>query len=125
MTQKLLRQCERLMQQIEEGCEGIRRVREVQSAVQETFGLFSLFGKDDPLENMIERQERQVQEMAQLANELDSWMHGIDDAVVRRAVALRYLQGLTWAQVAARMGYAGEAGPRMAVGRFVERLPEE
>lgn len=125
MTQKYLGQCERLLHQIEEGCESIRRAREVREEVRETLGLFSLFGEDDPMGEMIARNEQRVREMTARANELDGWITSIDDTIVRRAMTLRYLQGLTWPQVAARMGYAGEAGPRMAVSRFIEKLPAE
>lgn len=125
MTQRFLGQCEKLMHQIEEGCESIRRMREVREEVRDTLGLFSLFGNTDPMEEMIARNEQHVREMTELANELDGWIASIDDTVVRRALTLRYLQELTWTQVAARMGYAGEAGPRMAVSRFIEKLPVE
>ena len=113
------------MRQIEEGCESIRRMRVVREEVRDTLGLFSLFGDTDPMEEMIARNEQRVRKMTELANELDSWIASIDDTVVRRALTLRYLQELTWTQVAARMGYAGEAGPRMAVSRYIEKLPAE
>ena len=125
MNRKILGQCEKLMHQIEEGCENIRRWRRTREEVQETIGLFSLFGDADPIDEMIARNEQRIREMTALANELDGWITSIDDSVVRRALTLRYLQELTWPQVAARMGYASEAGPRMAVSRFVERLPIE
>lgn len=125
MTQQLLGQCEKLMHQIEEGCARVRRLREVQAEIQETFGLFSLFGEDDELERMIERNEARVAEYAKLAGQLDEWIGTIDDPVIRRALGLRYLDGLTWLQVAARMGYTGESGARMAVSRFTEKLPEK
>lgn len=125
MNQKYLGQCEKLLQQIEETCESIQRWRAAQEVVRDTIGLWSLFGDADPLDEMIARNEEQVREMTVRARELDEWIATVDDAVVRRALGLRYLQGLHWAQVAMRMGYASEAGPRMAVSRFIERLPEE
>lgn len=123
MTQRLLGQCEKLMHQIEEGCARIGRLREVQAEIQETFGLFSLFGENDELEQMIERNTARVAEYAKLASDLDEWIGTIEDPVARRALGLRYLDGLTWPQVAARMGYSGESGARMAVSRFIEKLP--
>ena len=125
MTRRFLGQCEKLMHQIEEGCESIRRAREVREEVRDTIGLFSLFGEADPLEELIARNEERVREMAAMANELDGWIAEVDDTVVRRALTLRYLQELTWPQVAARMGYASESGARMAVSRFIEKLPVE
>ena len=70
-------------------------------------------------------EEQRVREMTARANELDGWIASIDDTIVRRAMTLRYLQGLTWPQVAARMGYASESGARMAVRRYIEKLPVE
>ena len=125
MTQQLLGQCEKLMHQIEEGCARVRRLREVQAEIQETFGLFSLFGEDGELERIIERNEARVAEYAKLASRLDEWIGTIKDPVIRRALGLRYLDGLTWPQVAARMGYSGESGARMVVSRFIEKLPEK
>ena len=125
MTQRYLGQCERLLQEIEETCESIQKWRAAQEVVRETLGLWSMFGDADPVQEMIARNEERVREMTAQANTLDSWIASLDDAVVRRALGLRYLQGMRWAQVAARMGYASEAGPRMAVSRFVRDLPPE
>lgn len=68
------------------------------------------------------RRERMEQAQVQLA-EIEEFISSITDAKVRRMVTLRYVDGLTWRQVAKRM-YGSpyfEDTARMRVKRFLEK----
>lgn len=68
------------------------------------------------------RRERMEQAQVQLA-EIEGFISSITDAKMRRMVTLRYVDGLTWRQVAKRM-YGSpyfEDTARMRVKRFLEK----
>ena len=59
-------------------------------------------------------------------NALVGFIDAIDDSYLRQIMAGRYIDGLTWKEVAARMGEQSEQYPRRLHNRFLMRceLPE-
>lgn len=51
--------------------------------------------------------------------ELAAWIDDIPDSQTRRAFRLRYVDGLPWAAVGLRMGYASPDGPRKLCERYL------
>ena len=69
--------------------------------------------------------QRRGQCMEQLGA-LYGFIDDIDDSLMRQIMAGRYIDGLTWKEVAARIGERDEQYPRRAHNRFLARasLPE-
>jgi len=64
--------------------------------------------KEDRLKYQLSRQ-KQILEMreadiADLTNELELWLNGIDDSRMRRLITKRLIEDKTWAEVACEMG---------------------
>ena len=56
-----------------------------------------------------------------LTNEVEDFINGIEDVRMRRMLRYKYFDGLSWVQVAHRMGGKATAdGCRMAVERFLQ-----
>ena len=73
--------------------------------------------------------ERLAQRRAQCMEQLGAlygFIDDIDDSLLRQIMAGRYIDGLTWKEVAARIGERDEQYPRRAHNRFLARisLPE-
>lgn len=55
--------------------------------------------------------------------EIEAFVEGISSAGLRRIVTYRALQGLSWGQVAAKMGRKySEGGVKMKYYRFIEKI---
>ena len=52
---------------------------------------------------------------------VEGFIRQIEDSMTRRAFRLRYLDGLSWEQIARRMGYANDSGARMLCRRYLEK----
>lgn len=100
MRREQLRQVRSLLMEIEE--EERRR---------ETLGAWSLFHDDAAARARNENTLR----------EIGAWIEQIPDSLTRRAMKLRYLDGLSWTAVSLQMGYASEAGARMLAERYLEK----
>ena len=48
--------------------------------------------------------ERRVEELLDLVEETNDFIESIDDSLIRQIISLRYINGLTWEQVAAHIG---------------------
>lgn len=65
---------------------------------------------------------RRVEELLDLLEEINEYIKSIDDSLIRQIIILRYINGLTWDQVAAHIGGGNTADSvRMALNRFLER----
>lgn len=85
--------------------------------------LLSLKNKEDIkiLKLEIEKKlEMCFQEYRRLNNFIDS----IDDSEMRLIVSLRYINNLTWQQVAFHIGYSDESVPRKRFDRFLKNRGE-
>lgn len=78
---------------------------------REEFAAWSLFAEDE------DEQVRRVE----LVREIWQRIAAIEDSLIRRALKLRYVDGLPWCAVAARMGYGSEAGPRVMCDRYLTK----
>lgn len=65
---------------------------------------------------------RRLEELMNLVEETNEYIESIDDSLIRQIIALRYINGLTWQQVAAHIGGDNTADSvRMACNRFLEK----
>lgn len=65
---------------------------------------------------------RRVEELLDLLEEINEYIESIDDSLIRQIIILRYINGLTWDQVAVHIGGGNTADSvRMASNRFLER----
>lgn len=71
--------------------------------------------------NRLERKlNRKVEELIDLVEETYEYIDNIDDSLVRQIIILRYVNGLTWDQVAASIGGNNTADSvRMMCNRFL------
>ena len=64
---------------------------------------------------------RRVEELMDLVEEIEEYINTIDDSLTRQILSLRYVNGLTWEQVAASIGGGNTAeGLRKRVQRFFQ-----
>ena len=65
---------------------------------------------------------RRVEELLDLTEEANEFIEGIDDSLVRQIITLRYVNGLTWEQVAASIGGNNTADSvRKIAERFLQK----
>lgn len=65
--------------------------------------------------------QRRMEELIDLVEETNEYIESIDDSLIRRIIALRYINGLTWGQVAASIGGNNTADSvRMMHNRFLK-----
>lgn len=118
MTRERLSQFDDLIHELREEQERLAREIRHAARLEEQFGVYNLFGASDRIcdarRAVIERTARYEDEIIDIRR----WVETVRDSMTRRALKLRYLDGLSWSDVARRMGYADESGPR----KLVERL---
>lgn len=117
MTRDRLRQFDSLLRELEEEQDRLRREMRHARLMEEQYGVGCLFGAgylDETWERVRSLSARREAEMGEVRGYID----GVKDSMTRRALRLRYIDGLSWSEVARRMGYAEESGPR----KLVERL---
>ncbi len=51
-----------------------------------------------------EQLQRRVDDLMDLLTEINAYIEGIDDSLLRQIITLRHVNGLTWEQVAANIG---------------------
>ena len=63
--------------------------------------------------------QRRVDELMDLLEEINKYIEGIDDSLLRQIISLRHVNGLTWDQVAASIGGGNTGdGVRMMHDRY-------
>lgn len=68
------------------------------------------------------RLKRRVEELIDLIEETNEYIENIDDSLIRQIITLKYINGLTWEQVAASIGGNNTADSvRKAAERFLSR----
>ena len=85
---------------------------EEEEARRYNLGAWSLLGDD---REKVERYGDQIRALAR-------WIDEIPDSQTRRAFRMRYMDGLDWVTVSARMGYASESGARMTCERYLNKI---
>lgn len=64
--------------------------------------------------------QKRVRELINLVDEINKYIDRIDDSLIRQIIMLRYINGLTWEQVAEQVGGNNTAdGVRMIHNRFL------
>lgn len=81
----------------------------------------ALAGLEDARSRMESRRLACMEELGLLYAFID----GIPDSRLRRIFSFRYLDGLTWLQIAFRLGDYDEQGPRKAHERYVREVVGE
>lgn len=92
--------------------------------VQRTFTITGIDYED--YNRKVRRLQRQLQrrldELIDLVEETNSYIENIDDSLIRQIISLRYINGLTWDQVAASIGGNNTADSvRMLCDRFLKK----
>jgi len=72
----------------------------------------------------VRRLERKLKlrldELMNLVEETNEYISNQEDSEIRQILALRYINGLTWHQIAKHLGYADESVPRKKCNRFLK-----
>ena len=72
----------------------------------------------------LKRLERKLKlrldELMDLVDEINEYISNQEDSEIRQILSLRYINGLTWNQVAKHLGYADESVPRKRCNRFLK-----
>ena len=61
-----------------------------------------------------------IDEMISLVEEINSYIEDIDSSEMRQILTLRFINGLTWQQIAFSIGYQDESVPRKRCERFLK-----
>lgn len=62
------------------------------------------------------------EELLDMTNKIESFVNAIDDSHIRRIIRFRFIDGMTWRQVAINIGGGNNEGSvKMAFQRFMER----
>jgi DNA repair ATPase RecN len=75
---------------------------------------------EDKVRRLKRKLERRTEELIDKREELEEYIATIPDSLIRQILTLRYVNGLSWAQVAAHIGGGNTADSvRMAHNRFL------
>lgn len=123
MTRERLEQFDSLIHELREEQERMAREARHVRLMEETYGVGCLFGAE-----ALEHSQARVRTLSRRREdeiaEVRGWIDGIGDSMTRRALRLRFLDGMPWAEVARRMGYADESGPRKLVDKMMREQLE-
>ncbi|NYB72520.1 RNA polymerase subunit sigma-24 [Sedimentibacter hydroxybenzoicus DSM 7310] len=73
-------------------------------------------------ERLQRKLNRRVAELMEAVEEAEEYIQSIDDSLTRQILSLRYINGLSWGQVAASIGGNNTAdGVRMIAERFLSK----
>lgn len=118
MTKERLRQLDSLIDEQREEEERLARECRHIARIEQEYGVGCLFGQEQ-VEESRERMRVLTRKRREEAAAVREWIEQIDDAQIRRAFKLRYLDGLDWNTIARRMGYNNDSGPRMLCARHL------
>ena len=118
MTRERLRQYDSLVQELHEEIERMQRAERHAQLMEATYGVGCLFGSDKLDEVRARVRELAAQREDDIA-EVRLWVETIPDSLTRRAFKLRFLDCLPWSEIARRMGYRSDSGPRMLCARWL------
>lgn len=87
---------------------------------------FKIHGIDEKyIQRRRNRLKRRLEELMEVRDELEEYIATIDDSQTRMIFTLRYVNGLSWKQVAKHIGGGNTADSvRMIHNRFLERMGE-
>ena len=98
MTKDRLKQVESLVCELEEERERFAREARHHKRIEETYGVGCLFGRDalDAARDRLQAIEAECQDERDTVRQ---WIDSVSDSMTRRALRLRYLDGMTCEQV--------------------------
>lgn len=64
--------------------------------------------------------ESNIQQCYRELNKLNQYIQNVHDSEMRQILTLRYINGLSWQQIAFRIGYQDESVPRKRHNRFLK-----
>ena len=98
VTKDRLRQIESLVCELEEERERFAREARHHKRIEETYGVGCLFGRDalDAARDRLQAIEAECQDERDTVRQ---WIDSVSDSMTRRALRLRYLDGMTCEQV--------------------------
>lgn len=80
-------------------------------------------GHNAKLKRLKRRLERRKEDLQDKRLEIDEFIGEIDDSLTRQIITLRYVNGLTWGQVAAHIGGGNTAdGVRKQCHRYLDNM---
>ena len=120
MTREKLRQYEDLIEELREECDRLEREERNAARLEAACGVGYLFGRDS-LERSRQRFAALRARREDEAEEIRLWIEQVPDSMTRRALKLRYIDGLKWDAIARRMGYADESGPRKLAEKLLDK----
>ncbi len=72
----------------------------------------------------LRRWERRLQlrlrEVMELVEEMNEFLDTIENSEMRQILAMKYINGLSWREIATHLGYADESVPRKKCNRFLK-----
>lgn len=77
-------------------------------------------GYDVQIKKLQTELNKRLNELFYTERRVSNFVAGIDDSEMRRIITLRYVEGLTWQQVANRIGESDESYPRRKCNRFLK-----
>ena len=80
-------------------------------------------GASAQLNRLWRQLERRRRRCLQLLGALYTFIDEIDDSLIRQIVSYRYIDGLTWREIAVAIGGRDEQYPRRLHNRFLARTP--
>ena len=72
--------------------------------IEKTYIIRGLAYDRRKIKRLKEKLQRRVDDLIDLVVEINEYIETIDDSLIRQIITLRYVNGLTWDQVAARIG---------------------
>ncbi len=75
---------------------------------------------DNKLDRLQRKLNRRVEELIDLVEETNNYIDEIKDSEIRQILILKYINNLTWEQIAFSLGYADESVPRKKINRFLK-----
>lgn len=123
MTRERLKQFDSLVQELHEEQERMVREQRHIRRMEEIYGVGCLFGVKY-IESSRERIKLLVGKREDDISEIRIWVEAIPDSLTRRAFKLRFLDGMAWSDIARRMGYRSDSGPRMLCARYLAEHAE-
>lgn len=118
MTREKLRQFDSLVQELHEEQERMMREERRVRQMEAIYGVGYLFG-EETIDQMRDRVRELVGRREDDISEIRLWVETIPDSLTRRAFKLRFLDGMAWSDIARRMGYRSDSGPRMLCARYL------
>ncbi len=83
-----------------------------------------IFGVDILRQNKLETYKNKLEifynKLFDLQNKIEEYIENIPDSATRQIYRYRYIDNMTWFQIADIMNYNGESTPRMKHDRFLE-----